>query len=156
MVTGDTLSRVDGVLGTSAALASRIIPATQDFFVARDQLVDVGTAHMGTRPLSMGVFIQETVIDHGRLARQLDISLGAVSAWVIKACAAAPTKLARAGSAPLAPAAEVIVVRSATAGRPDRRGRQRRGFRSRAGRGRHGPVGGTSKDLCRWRDFPDV
>ncbi|MFN3147826.1 MAG: type I-E CRISPR-associated protein Cas7/Cse4/CasC [Paracoccaceae bacterium] len=113
MITGDALHRVDGILSTSLAISTTVTPTVQDFFVARDQLVSAGTAHMNTRPISTGVYMQETVIDAGRMAAQLpEEDHRSLVAWVIRACAFAPTKLARAGSSPLAPAAEVIVTPS--------------------------------------------
>ena len=112
MVTNPSLPRVDGALATSAAIGVNGLQVAYDFFVAQDQLTGSteGTAHMGTQPISTGVFVQENVIDPTRLRNQLpDEDHAAIIAWIIRASALAPTKLARAGSTPPAGASEVFV-----------------------------------------------
>ena len=112
MVTNPDLPRVDGALATSVALGVGPLQVAHDFFIARDELTGSteGTAHMGTKPLSNGTFVQENVIDLERLRRQLpEEDHAGIVEWIIRASALAPTQLARAGSTAPPGASEVIV-----------------------------------------------
>lgn len=112
MVTNPALPRVDGALSSSAAIGVGALQVAHDFFIARDDLTGSteGTAHMGTKPISTGVFVQENVIDMERLKGQLpEEDHAAIVEWIVRASAFAPTKLARAGSTPPAGASEIIV-----------------------------------------------
>ena len=112
MVTNPDLPRIDGALATSMALGVGPLQVAHDFFIARDELTGSteGAAHMGTKPLSSGTFVQENVVDLERLRRQLpEEDHAAIVEWIIRASALAPTQLARAGSTAPAGASEVIV-----------------------------------------------
>ena len=112
MVTNPDLPRVDGALASSVALGVGPLQVAHDFFIVRDELTGSteGTAHMGTKPLSNGTFVQENVVDLERLRRQLpDEDHAGIVEWIIRASALAPTQLARAGSTAPPGASEVIV-----------------------------------------------
>jgi len=90
MVTNPDLPRVDGALATSMALSVGPLQVAYDFFIARDELTGSteSTAHMGTKPLSSGTFVQENVIDLERLRRQLpEEDHGAIVEWIVRASA---------------------------------------------------------------------
>lgn len=71
LITGDVMSRIDGAVSVSHAFTVHAEQLETDYFTAVDDLANRGSAHIGSRQLSSGVFYGCSFIDLAALRGHL-------------------------------------------------------------------------------------